>query len=214
MPSLPCPLDRYGRRLLSQYDEDGIIDGIVRSLDPPREFVEFGCHPAECNCLALTSWRGLFMDGQDYGDPRIRRERITPDNINGLLDKYGVSEEFGVLSIDIDGQDLWVWQAIRRRPWIVVIEYNPQLGPDASVSIERDDKFVWDMSVYQGASLKAMAKVGDGKGYHLVHANGQNAFFVRRDLFDNADEFKYKKRWRPSKANHPPDKLQRKFVEV
>src|SRR6516164_3798879 len=74
MPSLPVPLDRYGRRLLSQYDEDGIIDGIVRCIDPPREFVEFGCHPAECNCLALTSWRGLFMDGQDYGDPRIRRE--------------------------------------------------------------------------------------------------------------------------------------------
>jgi len=214
MPSLPCPLDRYGRRLLSQYDEDGIIDELVRRLDPPHEFVEFGCHPTECNCLALTSWRGLFMDGHDYGDPRIKREFVTPDNINDLLDKYGVSQEFGVLSIDVDGQELWIWEAITRKPWIVVTEYNPQLGPDISVSIPRDDEFRWNGSIFQGASLKALTKIGNAKGYRLVHANGQNAFFVRCGLFDNANQFKYEDRWRPSKANHPPDKLNRKFVEI
>ena len=211
---LPFSLDRFGRRLTSQYDEDGIIYELIRLLDTPRYFVEFGAHPAECNCLALsTAWPGLFMDGADWGKLFIKREFITPANINQLLDKYDVPSEIGVLSIDIDGQELWVWQAIERSAAITVVEYNPQLGPDVSVSVARDDRFVWDYSVYQGASLKAHTKLADQKDLQLVYANGQNAFFVDRTLFDNHDDFKYEEMWRPSLANHPPDKLHRKWIE-
>lgn len=216
MTKLPCPLDPYARHMTSEYDEDGIIDVLIQHLDPPKYFVEFGCHPTQCNCLALVGrWPGLFMDGgvkKSWGD-FAKQEFITPANVNELFDKYGVPQEIGVLSIDVDGQDLWIWQAINRKATIVVIEYNGPLGPEVSLTIPRDDTHVWDGTTYYGASLAAFVKLGEQKGYILVHANGQNAFFVLRELVTNASEFQYSNMWRTPKANHKADKQNRPFVE-
>lgn len=212
---LPYPLDQFGRKMTSQYDEDGIISELIRRLDPPKYFVEFGCHPSECNCLALhIGWPGLFMDprADEWGN-FAKKEFVTPDNVNTLFDKYRVPAEIGVLSIDVDGQELWIWQAIERKAAIVVLEYNAMMGKDVSLTVPRDDQFVWNGSLFQNASLKALDKLGQRKGYVLVYVNGQNCFFVRRELFDNADEFNYDEMWRPSIPNHPPDPLGRAFQE-
>ncbi len=115
----------------------------------------------------------------------VHREFITAENIEPLFQKYGVPPEFDLLSIDIDGNDYWVWKAIEQfRPRVVVIEYNANKGPDASVTIPYDPAFRWDKSDYQGASLRALEKLGKEKGYTLVATDpcGVNAFFVLNSL--------------------------------
>jgi hypothetical protein len=198
MHKLPYPLDSYGRKDSSQNDEDGIIEAILAHIPVARYFVEFGCDPTECNCLKLhrLGWPGLFMDaaGDKSGGTLIKKEWVSAANIEELLDKYKVPE-FGVLSIDIDGQDYWVWDAIQDNPTLVVIEYNGKLGINQSLVIPRDDNFMIQSQFY-GASLLAMNRLARRKGYQLVYANGVNAFFVDRYKLANADDFQYEKIYR------------------
>jgi hypothetical protein len=91
-----------------------------------------------------------------------------------------------VLSIDVDGNDYWIWEAIESyRPRIVVIEYNAQLDP-ARRLVQRLDPSpgAYDGSDDFGASLGALRELGERKGYRLAHTEltGTNAFFVRADL--------------------------------
>jgi hypothetical protein len=95
----------------------------------------------------------------------------------------------GLLSIDIDGVDYWVWKAVDVvQPDIVVIEYNSLFGPERAVTVPYDPAFrrsqAHSSTSYYGASIAALAALGRSKGYALVGSNsaGNNAFFVRRSL--------------------------------
>jgi len=105
---------------------------------------------------------------------------VTAENINDLLQKYEVPVSFDLLSIDLDGNDYWVWRAVRRRPRVVVIEYNAHIGPADSRVIAYDPAFRWAGTDYFGASLRALRDLGQQKGYALVYceSTGTNAFFV------------------------------------
>jgi hypothetical protein len=188
MAALPHPLNPFGYKRSCALDEDGILAAIIERLDPPHYFVEFGAHCNQSNCLHLyrQGWNGLFMDASQQDKP-IKQEWITPGNINELLDKYQVPNSFGVLSIDIDGQDILVWQAIKHAPPIVVIEYNPHLPADQIIFPVRNDAFRVTDRTY-GCTLSALKQVGGEKGYTLVYAN-VDAFFVRTDCFDNPADF-------------------------
>jgi hypothetical protein len=153
--------------------------------------VEFGVEDgSECNTRFLRErlgWTGLLMDGGDHATPvgDVRREFITAENICSLFEKYRVPKEFDLLSIDIDGNDYWVWQAIRGySPRIVVIEYNSSIGPDESKTVPYDPAFHWDGTNYFGASILALTKLGRAKGYTLIGCDNQgiNAFYLRDDL--------------------------------
>jgi hypothetical protein len=94
-----------------------------------------------------------------------------------------------LLSIDIDGNDYWTWEAITVvNPTIVVIEYNARFGASRSVTVPYRADFVRSRAhysmIYYGASLTALWALGRRKGYSLVGCNsaGNNAFFVRQDL--------------------------------
>jgi hypothetical protein len=106
---------------------------------------------------------------------------VTAENVEALFAKYGVPGLFDLLSIDIDGNEYWVWNAIRcYRPRVVVIEYNVFFGPDVSKTIPYDPAHRWDESLFHGASLEALRRLGRAKGYSLVHTDSYspNAFFV------------------------------------
>ena len=120
------------------------------------------------------------MGSRGTRGPSCAKEFITAENINALFRKYGVPEAFDLLSIDIDGNDYWVWRAIAHRPRVVVIEYNAHPPPQERKAIVYDPAFRWNGSDYFGASLRAMKELGDQKGYTLVHCErtGANAFFV------------------------------------
>ena len=182
----------YERRVYSQHGEDGILQALFHTIGTTNRFyVEFGVgNGTERNTRYLAEehgWRGVLMDG-GYENPEIglQREFITADNILDLFAKHGVPDEFDLLSIDIDGNDYWVWKRIgeRHRPRVVVAEYNANAGPDDRRTIAYEPEFVWSGTDYYGASLAALEQLGRSMGYVLVGCEslGVNAFFVRSDL--------------------------------
>lgn len=222
-------LNQFEHKVFSQNGEDGIVSELVRLLDPTPFFVEFGVESGiECNTRALkhAGWCGICWDS-DYADPErnLYRERITAENINDLFTKYRVPEHFGLLSIDIDGNDYYIWNALdaRYRPAIVVIEYNALFPPDAARTIVYDADFRWDSSNYQGASFLALCRLGIRKGYRPVCADrkGVNLFFVRQDLLAGlpaevvSDTENFTTIYQPiGYGGHPPDPLQRTWLLV
>ncbi len=127
--------------------------------------------------------------GHENHEINLRKEIINAENVESLFKKYDVPFEFDLLSIDIDSNDYYVWGAIRNySPRIVVIEYNANVPPDQSRTIPYTPNFVFPHTDYFGASLLALKKLGDEKGYTLVSCDnlGVNAFFVRSDLVNFA----------------------------
>jgi len=199
-------------KVFSQFGEDGILQYLIRQTRIPRElhtFVEFGVETySEANTrflLANDNWRGLIMDGGADNIARVKESPlywrhaltamaafIDAENINQLIADAGFTGEIGILSVDIDGNDYWVWERIDVvNPIIVVAEYNSVFGPDLAVTVPYDPTFVrgkaHHTNLYWGCSLRALQILGDKKGYALVGSNnaGNNAFFVRRDhLYD------------------------------
>src|SRR6185436_1987650 len=153
-------LNDYEFRVFSQWGEDGIIQHLIRSIDISKKFfVEFGVQDyLESNTrflLVNNNWSGLVMDSSAADIERITKDMIywaydikpvqafvTRDNINELLRENGVTGEIGLLSIDIDGNDFWIWRAIEViNPVIVVIEYNHRFGRQAAVTIPYAESF-------------------------------------------------------------------------
>jgi hypothetical protein len=117
---------------------------------------------------------------------------VTSANIETLLTTYQVPRDFDVLSIDIDGNDYWVWAAINQwQPRVVVIEYNSRFPPGQEWVMEEDPNRHWDGTHCVGASLASLTSLGNEKGYVLVGMNskGINAFFLRKDLFTHEQFF-------------------------
>lgn len=180
---------RYEQKVHSQNGEDGIIAAIFAAVQTTNKyFVEFGVGSGqECNTAYLASqqgWTGLWMEaisGESRPNVTRRREFVTAENITALFEKHGVPEQFDLLSIDLDGNDYWVWKAItKHRPRVVVIEYNASVPATESRVIVYDPEFRWSGTDYFGASLLALQRLGAAKGYTLVGCDrsGTNAFFV------------------------------------
>ena len=163
-----------------------MLDAIFAAIGVTnRYFVEFGVEDGtECNTANLVrqGWSGLMLDGDEHPGTLVRQEFITAENINDLFAKYHVPQVFDFLSIDIDGNDYWVWKALAYRPRVVVIEYNASVPPELSRAVVYDPKFIWDNSDYFGASLRALAEWGIRMGYELVYCEraGGNTFFIAR----------------------------------
>jgi hypothetical protein len=115
---------------------------------------------------------------------------ITKENINGVIKeqflKKGYSSEIGILSIDIDGNDYWIWESIDCiNPVIVVIEYNALFGTEKKWTIPYMENFVRyehdSSNQYWGASLGALCCLAESKGYDFVgcNSNGNNAYFIK-----------------------------------
>ena len=191
----------------SQWGEDGILQHLLRHIPISRKvFVEFGVENyMEANTrflLVKDNWTGLVMDGSKENIDYIRQDNIswrfhlkaqqafiTRENINDLIRVNGINGDIGLLSIDIDGNDYWVWEAIDVvSPAVVVVEYNHRFGPERAVTIPYSADFqrtkAHHSNIYCGASLAALCRLGGRKWYAFVGCNtgGNNAFFVRRDL--------------------------------
>jgi hypothetical protein len=203
----PKRLLRYGFKLYSQNDEDGIIQEVFRRIGTTtRTFVEFGVETgAECNTakLLIEGWRGLWIEAKADNAGAIRRrfapflqdgrltltqDLVTAENIDTLITAGGLAGEIDLVGIDIDYNDYWVWKAITAvRPRVVAIEYNASLRPPLSLTVPYDPHGSWDGSNFYGASLEALVRLGADKGYRIVGCSiaGVNAFFVRADLCGN-----------------------------
>jgi hypothetical protein len=201
------PLAEFESGLLSQNGEDGLLEAIFQVIGfKTRSIVEFGFAATEASFLNLVLAHDLdayFMDGSSdtcrlasalfrvMGRQRrmhVTRTFITAENINQVIAGMGLSGELDALSIDVDGNDYWIWQALDVvSPRLIVAEYNDRLGPDAAVTIAYDPSFDFSQSpheFYQGVSLAALGKLATEKGYRLIgcESSGTNAFFLRNDI--------------------------------
>ncbi len=197
-------------RVFSQWGEDGIIQFLISRVPIERKvFVEFGVEDyREANTRFLLEndyWRGLILDGGTDHLDFVRRGDLhwrhtieavsvflTRDNVNEAIRSGGVEGDVGLLSVDVDGNDYWLLEAIEViSPRILVVEYNSLFGATAAISVPYRGDFDrhrahWS-GLYYGASLSALVHLASGRGYQLVGCNraGTNAFFVRADVAGN-----------------------------
>lgn len=198
-------------KIYSQNGEDGILQYIFSQIGiKNKKFVEFGIEDGrQCNTANLSinfGWQGILIEGNKneflnakyyyYKMNNIKPSQvkivhcfITKNNINSLLVKNGFKGEIDLLSIDIDGNDFHIWKEINSiNPRVVVIEYNAFLGQNKSLTVKYDASFdrykKHKSGRYFGASITALNKLAESKGYILVGCDsyGINAFFVRKDI--------------------------------
>lgn len=217
--------------IYSQWGEDGIISYLIESIPIKNKFfVEFGVENYEESntrfLLIYYNWNGLIIDSNVSYIKQIKSSEIywrydlkainafiTRDNINEILKKNIPYEDIGLLSIDIDGMDYWIWEKIDViKPRIVVCEYNALFGYKKAVVVpyrEDFDRFKAHYSgLYFGASLKALVNLAKKKGYIFVgcNKNGVNAFFVRSDVKGSLKEVSLEEGYKPIFARQARDK--------
>lgn len=200
-------LSSFEFKVFSQWGEDGIIQHLIQRVAIPNKvFIEFGVQDyTEANTRFLLindNWSGLVIDSAKANinfiqgdniywryDLKAVHSFITKDNINQLIAQGIKEKDIGLLVIDIDGNDYWVWQAIDAvTPRIVVCEYNGIFGCEKFVTIPYEEKFIrcrkCFSNLYWGASLPAFCLLAKEKGYVFVgcNSNGNNAFFIRKDV--------------------------------
>lgn len=195
---------RHGFKVYSQNDEDGILEAIFGRIgEGGRRFVEIGVgNGLENNTAYLLQkgWSGVWVDANPVAGEFIRRgfarltgagrlmfreAFVTAEGVDELLSGLGVPAEFDLLSLDIDGNEWWVWKQLTRfRPRVVVVEYNAGLGPSLRWVMPYAPDFKGTSTRAHGASLKAYVELAGIKGYRLVGCGwvGVNAFFIREDL--------------------------------
>lgn len=243
-------LNDYEKKIYSQHGEDGIIDYIFSKIGTTnKNFVEFGFTEGKgriefnsAHLLIDKGWEGILIDankgnigkdtvlikdkiGKSINNTLILNYLLTRDNVNSIFIKNRKSFEIDMLSIDIDGNDYWIWEEITTlNPRVVIIEYNAHFGNEKCITVEYDPHFNRHKKhfskAYFGASLPALEKLGCSKGYYLVGVDnsGVNAFFLRKDiLHDDLQKQTAKDCWKPfiKERKGVEDMLsQMKFVEV
>jgi hypothetical protein len=197
-------------KVFSQFGDDGIIQWLVNNLDMPhRTFIEFGVEDyRESNTRFLMmndNWSGFVMDGSEQNVARIVNSEyywkhelvakcafIDTANINALIASSSFAKDVGILHIDLDGNDYWIWKEISViAPVVVILEYNSVFGIDRAITVPYDKGFMRTKAhysnLYFGASLRALHALSTGKGYSFVGCNsaGNNAYFVRNDKLND-----------------------------
>lgn len=223
-------LQDYEFKVTSQTGEDGIIQYLINKIPIKNKiFVEFGVENyTEANTRFLLqndNWSGLIIDGNKENMESVRNSTlgwkygitpiasfITKDNINDIIKSAGIEGEIGILSVDIDGNDYWVLDAIDCvNPQILIVEYNSIFGSSAKITIPYDENFVRRekhySNLYYGASISALTELANKKGYSLVGSNkfGNNLFFVRQDYQPISEQISPEKAYVKSKFQESRD---------
>lgn len=201
-------IENAGFKVFSQFEEDGKLLYILSIIGmKTKRFIEIGADDGvNSNCANLYfhfGYHGLFIDGNStsikrgkrfyarypntwYYKPHFLCARVNRENINQLLQEQGYHGEVDLLSIDIDGNDYWIWDALEVcSPRVVIIETHVEFGlQDIVVPYDPDYSYPGKHPLYHGASSVAMIKLARRKGYRLVGANayGSNFIFVQEVL--------------------------------
>jgi hypothetical protein len=204
-----------GFKVYSQNDEDGLLLFIFAVIGMTNRVVVeiaagIGVESNSANLIINHGFFGLLFEadinkaaqGKQFFEnhphsanfpPSFVTEWITRENVDQLIrsnmppGSVGPSGEIDLLSLDIDGNDYWILEAIKCiTPRVIILEFNPTWGTERSVTIPYEPNFVFkpEPVPYVGASLPAFVKLLGGRGYRLVGIErmGFNALFVRNDL--------------------------------
>jgi hypothetical protein len=199
MKKSPAWLYDFRKNVYSQTGEDGVIEKILEILPEKDSWcVEFGAWDGKYlsntyNLIAHKNYKAVFIEADKTKFVTLKsnfasNKNVFPvnqfvgfesnDNLDHILEKTPIPENFDFLSIDIDGNDYYAWQAMTRyKPKLVVIEFNPTIPTEVN--------FVQEKNIHtsQGCSLTALVELGKEKNYELVCVTTHNAFFVRKEYF-------------------------------
>lgn len=208
----PRRLSEVGFRCYSQFEEDGIILYLLALTGmATRRVVEIGCGAGaenmSTNLILNHGYEGFLFDGSQekinrarsffstkkdclLAPPSATSAWITRENVNEVLESAGASGEVDLFSLDIDGVDWHIWNAIEvLRPRVCVFETQDIIPSDRSLTVPYRADFDFSSQApiardFRSVSLLAMTKLSESKGYRLVggHRHGFNAFYVRSDL--------------------------------
>ena len=215
--------------VFSQWGEDGILQYLISRVPIAEQtFIEFGVEDyLEANTrflLVHQNWSGLVLDGNPAQTDAIKKQDIywrhdltalpafiTRENINALIAQR-FRGDVGVMSVDVDGNDYWIWEAIDVvSPRIVICEFNSVFGVKRAVTVPYDPEFfrttAHHSNLYFGASLPALHRLAERKGYVFVGCTraGNDAFFVRRDVAQNVRALTAEEGYVLSKARESRD---------
>lgn len=192
---------QHRKTVASQFGEDGVIEKIFSIIKEDRDkwCVEFGAGDGKwCSntwhLIKNKGWTGALIEAESkrfedlqttYASIPQRVHLIQQfisfsgkNSLDNVLRKTGIPRNFDFLSIDIDGNDYHVWEALKyHSPKVVIIEFNPSIPSDIEFIQERD------MNVRHGASLLALVNLARRKGYEMVYAQDGNAIFVKKNYF-------------------------------
>jgi hypothetical protein len=191
------PFHPRRRNVFSQCGEDGVVEYLLE-LANIRDgyFVEFGAwdgrYLSNCANLAERGWAGCFIEGNSERFLDLRRNYAARTDIAtvnafvgtegnhslaSILKAHGAPTEPTILSIDIDGMDYHVWAPLTAyQPVLCIVEFNPTIPARVAYVQENDE------TVHRGASLRALWRLAQKKGYALVAATDWNGFFMREDM--------------------------------
>lgn len=199
-----------GFRVFSQFEEDGLLLFIFSVIGMTQKtFIEIGADDGvnsnSANLYFNFDWHGLFIDGNPKSIKRGRKfynkyphpwfykpkficSKVLVENVNDLIKSADLKGEIGLLSIDIDGNDYWIWDALEVvQPQVVIIETHNEFGmEDIVVPYDKDYFYPGKHPVYHGASPIAMTNLAKKKGYRLVGSNelGFNFIFIKNGLVE------------------------------
>lgn len=206
-------LRAVGFRQYSQFEEDGILLYLFSIIEPRnRRCLELCAGDGiECNTANLIvnhGWWGWMFDGdehriakgrsfyQEHKDtflhpPSLTHAWITAENVNQVVTDAGLVGPIDLLSLDVDGNDYWIWKALDVvEPTVIVCEVQNIIPAVLAITVPYDPQFTMGTAAndFRGASLAAMVSLGRAKGYRLVgtHRYGFNAFFVKNGYADDA----------------------------
>ncbi|PPR29934.1 MAG: hypothetical protein CFH28_00875 [Alphaproteobacteria bacterium MarineAlpha6_Bin6] len=196
----------FGYKVFSQTDEDGIINEIFKRIGTTnKQFLEFGVNTDFNNTtyLLFNGWKGVWLESSKKKIIKIEEKYssfiknkklklfnkiITAENVNEELKFSKLNKNLDLLSIDIDGNELYVLNELKIiNPRVIIVEYNAKFPPPVEKTIKYDPKFIWDYDDYFGSSLQLLENTLKKIGYVLVGCNalGVNAFFIKKELVKN-----------------------------
>jgi hypothetical protein len=218
-------------KVFSQWGDDGIIQYLVNYLDiENKTFIEFGVEDyLESNTrflLVNNNWSGLIMDGSENHISKIKNDEIywkydlivkssfiTAGNINQLIAAEDINGKIGLLHIDIDGNDYWIWKSLKIvEPIIMIVEFNSVFGCERAITIPYNAEFVTSdahfSNLYFGVSILSLCDLAAEKGYAFVGSNtaGNNAYFVKNEFLKDLKPLTAKEGYVESKFRQSRDK--------
>ncbi len=217
-------------KVYSQWGEDGIIDWLINKFPKiPKNFLEIGTENyQEANTRFLLinkNWDGYLIEADKLAvkdiksqkifwkhNLRVENEFITKDNINRVIKKIKIPKKIGLLSLDIDGIDYWILGKLSvLEPSIIICEYNSLFGHKKAITVPYKENYIRSKehysNLYYGASIKAFIDLMKKKNYFLIGTNsaGNNAFFLKKNIWNKAKKFVVKKKIFVSKFRESRD---------
>ena len=194
-------LNKYSKKIYSQFGEDGIILEILNRLGSQNLdnwCVEFGARDGMSdsntfNLIKNHNYNAVLIEGDKNYFKKLcknlpQKEVIKinkfvnfsgDDNLDRILETTSIPKNFDVLSIDIDGCDFYIFQSlVNYRPKVVCLEFN-HLIPNSVEFVQKKS-----FKIKQGSSGKSLVKLAHEKRYELVASSLTNLFFIEQTYID------------------------------